>query len=56
MCLNCGCNMMSDDMGNPKNLTLKTLAEAAVAGNDGSAQDLLSKTKEALNNLSTEDF
>ena len=48
--------MMSDDMGNPKNLTLKTLAEAAVAGNDGSAQDLLSKTKEALNNLSTEDL
>lgn len=31
MCLNCGCGMWSDDMGNPDNITLEDLAKAAIA-------------------------
>lgn len=31
MCYNCGCGMLDDDMGNPKNITTKTFEEAAQA-------------------------
>lgn len=31
MCLNCGCGMPDEDHGNPKNITTKTLQEAADA-------------------------
>ena len=27
MCMNCGCEMPDDDMGNPKNITNKTIDE-----------------------------
>lgn len=56
MCLNCGCGMADDDMGNEDNLTLKTLAKAAVAGNDGNASQALEETKKALERVSPEDL
>jgi len=31
MCYNCGCGLPDDDMGNPKNITNKTIEEAANA-------------------------
>ncbi len=31
MCYNCGCDMPDDDMGNAKNITNKTIEEAAAA-------------------------
>jgi len=31
MCYNCGCGMLENDMGNPKNITEKTFREAAQA-------------------------
>ena len=31
MCYNCGCQMPNNNMGNPKNITNKTFAEAAEA-------------------------
>lgn len=31
MCYNCGCGMPNDDMGDPKNITEKTIEEAAKA-------------------------
>lgn len=31
MCYNCGCGMPDDDMGDPKNITEKTIEEAAKA-------------------------
>jgi hypothetical protein len=48
--------MMDDDMGNEDNLTLKTLAKAAIAGNDGDAKKLLEETKAALNMISESDL
>ncbi len=29
MCYNCGCGMLDNDMGKPKNITNKTIEEAA---------------------------
>lgn len=48
--------MPNDDMGNPDNLTLKTLAKAAVAGNDGNASQALEETKKALSRVTAEDL
>lgn len=31
MCYNCGCGMLGNDMGNPKNIIDKTFEEAAQA-------------------------
>jgi len=31
MCYNCGCGMLDNDMGEPKNITNKTFEEAAKA-------------------------
>lgn len=56
MCLNCGCGMTRDDMGNPDNLTLKTLARAALAGNDGDAKSFLAETQKTLSKISAEDL
>lgn len=33
MCLNCGCMMPDDDMGNKDNITLTDLAKGAIANN-----------------------
>jgi hypothetical protein len=56
MCLNCGCKMMDDDMGNPSNITLETLAKAALADNNGDANDILQKMKESLEMISPEEL
>ncbi|MBI2906068.1 MAG: hypothetical protein HYX92_00285 [Chloroflexi bacterium] len=32
MCLNCGCALPDDNMGNPDNITIDTLVKAAKAG------------------------
>ncbi len=31
MCYNCGCGMLDNNMGNPKNITNKTVEEASQA-------------------------
>lgn len=51
MCLNCGCGIPNDDMGNPDNLTLKTLAKAAKASQTSGTQTL-DNLKQALNQVS----
>lgn len=48
--------MPEDDMGNQANWTLQSAAKAAIAGNDGNAQDFLDKTKETLDKISVEDL
>lgn len=48
--------MPKDDMGNPDNLTLQSLAKAAIAGNDGSAADFMAKTDPGLKDLSVEEL
>lgn len=54
MCLNCGCGMPHDDMGNPQNITVKTLAKAAKAsGMNG--KDTLKALIQALQNLKPEE-
>lgn len=53
MCMNCGCKLYKDDMGNSKNLTLKDFAEAAIASNM-SAEDTLANIKEALEEITPE--
>jgi len=50
MCLNCGCGVPRDDMGNKDNVTLETLAKAAIAS-DMSAQDTIEEMKKALDRL-----
>ena len=50
MCLNCGCNMPDDDMGNPDNLTMENLQKAAKASNM-SLKDTVNNTKAALSML-----
>ena len=40
MCLNCGCNMFDDDMGNTDNLTLTDIAKAAKASEMNGADTL----------------
>ena len=53
MCLNCGCKIVDDDMGNADNITLTTLAKAAIASNmDG--KSTLQETKEALDMITPE--
>lgn len=47
MCLNCGCGMPDDNMGDPKNITLTTLAQAAIAS-QMNGKDTIENTKKAL--------
>lgn len=50
MCLNCGCGMPDDDMGNSDNLTLTDLAKAARAS-DMNAADTLANLRQALDQI-----
>jgi len=34
MCYNCGCGMLDNDLGDPKNITNKTFEEAAKAAGE----------------------
>jgi hypothetical protein len=47
MCYKCGCGELDDDMGNPKNLTNKTVEEAAKAAKQ-TAEEGKRNTYEAL--------
>lgn len=50
MCLNCGCQLADDDMGNKDNITLTTVAKASIASNM-TGQDTLKQLKASLDNL-----
>ncbi len=41
MCLNCGCMMPEDNMGNPDNITLETLRKAARASGHRNIKDVM---------------
>lgn len=55
MCLNCGCGMFHDDMGNQDNITIKTLAKAAKVSHMN-GKDTLENVKRALQNLKPEEI
>lgn len=50
MCLNCGCNALDDDMGNPDNLTLADLAKATRAS-EMNARETLANLRQALDQI-----
>ncbi len=50
MCLNCGCGMPEDDMGNPDNITMETLKRAAKASGM-SVKDTVDNVKASLAQL-----
>lgn len=50
MCLNCGCGMPDDDMGNPDNITTETLRKAAKASNM-TLKDTVENIKASLTQL-----
>ena len=54
MCLNCGCGVYDDEMGNADNLTISDIAKAAIASNM-SAKDTIEETIKALQNIKPED-
>jgi hypothetical protein len=56
MCLNCGCGDYNDDMGDRRNIILKVLAEAAIAGNDGDPKALLEEMRKALGRITPEEL
>ncbi len=53
MCLNCGCGIADDPMGNDDNLTLTDLAKAAIAAGQD-AETTLNNTRQALQNITVE--
>jgi len=55
MCLNCGCEMPNDDMGDPANITLSVLAKAAVASKMN-GKDTIAEMKKSLEKLSPEEL
>lgn len=50
MCLNCGCGMPKDDMGNADNITMETLRKAAKASNMN-VKDTVDNVKASLAQL-----
>lgn len=55
MCLNCGCRIWSDDMGDKRNVTLHMLAEAAIASEmDG--KETLENMKDAIESIKPEEL
>lgn len=55
MCYNCGCKRKNDEMGHDDNITLKTLAKAAIAM-DMNGTDTLQNIKELLNETTAEEL
>lgn len=55
MCMNCGCEMPNDDMGNPKNITLTTIAQAAVASKMN-GKDTIAEMKKSLEKITSEEL
>jgi hypothetical protein len=56
MCLNCGCGDYNDDMGDKRNVTLQSLADAVIAGNDGDVQQFLEEMNKAMGRVTKEDL
>lgn len=55
MCLNCGCMMPDDTMGDDRNLVLNDLADGAIAsGQDG--KTTLENIKKTLEMVTTEEL
>ena len=50
MCLNCGCKSYDDHMADDRNITLKELAEAAMA-NDMHAGQTIANIKDSLEHI-----
>lgn len=50
MCLNCGCKKYDDHMADERNITLKELADAAIA-NDMHAGQNIENIKDALEHI-----
>ncbi len=53
MCLNCGCGMIDDTMGNEENIILNDLAKAAIASEE-SGKETLDNMKASLNQITPE--
>lgn len=53
MCYNCGCKKPDDDHGNPDNITNRSFAKAAQAGNKGDDEKAKQNTSELINELQT---
>lgn len=56
MCLNCGCGMPNDKMGDERNLTLEDLAEAQMANEGMTGEQTLEEMKKSLDKLKGEDI
>lgn len=55
MCMNCGCGMYDDDMGNKDNITTAGLVKAAMASNmDG--KETMEELKKSLEKIKPEDL
>lgn len=55
MCLNCGCGMMDNDMGDKDNVVLEDLALGAIASNMN-GQETLTNMKQSLEQIKVEDL
>lgn len=55
MCLNCGCGIYDDDMGNKDNLVIEDLVKAAQASSMN-GQDTLKEIQKSLENIKVEDL
>ena len=51
MCLNCGCMMPDNDMGDPDNITMETLRNAARAGGNRSIREAMANIAKAYASL-----
>jgi len=51
VCYNCGCKRPDDDHGNPANITNRTFAAAAKAGNKGDDEKAKENTADLVNEL-----
>jgi hypothetical protein len=48
MCLSCGCNAPDDDHGDKRNITTKSLQDAAQAGGVNSAQEVVKNIQQGF--------
>jgi hypothetical protein len=55
MCLNCGCRMWNDTMGDERNVILNDLANAAIAS-DMDGKETLENMKDAVESIKPEDL
>ncbi len=55
MCLNCNCRIWKDSMGDDRNITLKTVAKAAIAS-DMDGKETLESLKDAVESIKPEEI